>query len=221
MKHRILALVATCWFIANSPLAQAALFDFPALIDGSSGTITGTLANGAAFSGNPGEAAFQIFTWTEDGIALTATSTHVSGAETYAYLDSIDAGRHAGLGVCQNVSSGNQCTPTSDDNVTLGEILNTAFDQQVAIDFGTSTFRDADHYLFNPDIEVNVDSSGWAALDTSSMLIGSLFQFRTLDNSNQFYISTLAVSAVPEPSAYLLMGIGLLVIGFAGRKQLS
>jgi hypothetical protein len=221
MKHRLPGLVVAYLLLANIQLASAASFDFPTLIDSAGGSITGTLANGNPFSGNPGEAAFQELSWTVDSITLTASASHVLDPTTYAYLDSIYQGRGGGLGVCQDVSSGNQCSPSSDDNVTTGEVLITSFDQTVAIDFGTSVFRDTDHYVFAPDIEVNVDDGGWMALDLGSMLTGIVFDFRTLNTQNQFYISELSVSAVPEPSTYLLMGIGLLAIGFASRRQLA
>jgi hypothetical protein len=227
MKHKLLGLAAACLLLGNIPLASAALFDFPALIDGNTGSITGTLANGSAFSGNPGENAFQNFSWTVDGLTLTASASHVSDPTVYAYLDEIFQGRGGGLGVCQSVTSGNQCSPSSDDNVTVGEVLTTSFNQMVSIDFGASVLRDTDHYIYSTDypyapyVEVSVDSNGWTMLDPLSILTGTVFDFRTLQTGSQFYLSELSVSAVPEPSTYLLMGIGLLLLGFVSRRQLA
>ena len=97
--------------------AQAVPFNFQQLIDTNNGTISGTLANGDSFLGNPSEAAFQSFSWNVSGIELMVSGSSTNDSTTYAYLDS----GMAGLGVCKNSSGSNQCNPGNDGNVTVDE----------------------------------------------------------------------------------------------------
>ncbi len=215
MSIRFQSIVLGSLLTFSVQLTHAAIFDFANLVDSSNGSISGTLANGTAFSGNPAEAAFIDFTWSVANLSLTASGSHATDTSVYAYLDK----GNAGLGVCQNATGSNQCSPNSDDNVTLNEVLHVSLDKIATIDFSDSVFRNDSHGVFDPVIEVNVDSLGWIALNTTGLLTGSLFEFRTLDDREQFYVSSLSVTPVPEPSTYLLMGLGLLILGLGLRKQ--
>ncbi|GMR08492.1 MAG: hypothetical protein BMS9Abin26_1497 [Gammaproteobacteria bacterium] len=215
MSIRLQSIVLSSLLAISAQVAHAAIFDFANLVDTSNGSISGTLANGTVFSGNPSEAAFSNFTWNVDNLSLTASGSHATDTSVYAYLDK----GNAGLGVCQNATSSNQCSPSSDDNVTLNEVLYLSFDKIATIDFSDSVFRNSGHGVFNPSIEINIDGLGWNALDITGLLTASLFEFRVLNDREQFYISSLSVTPVPEPSTYLLMGLGLLVLGLSLRKQ--
>ena len=214
MKNVIQPIVLAGLLSTASIQANAAIFDFIDLIDNNNGTITGILGNGGGFAGNPGEAGFQTFDWTVGGLTLTATGTN-GGNNAFAYLDS----NNAGLGVCGSVTGGNQCSPSSDDNVTVGEILNLGFDKLASIDFNAVVFRDAGHNVFNPMIEVNVDGGGFAALDLTSTLQGNSFAFRTLSQNNQFYINVLSANAVPVPGVLSLIALGLVGFGAIFRRK--
>jgi hypothetical protein len=218
MNKRILGWALACCLLVPGQAALAAVFDFPALIDGSSGQISGTRANGTGFGpANPGELGFRTFDWTESGVTLTASATY-NGGLAYAYLD---AGT-AGLGVCRVATSSNQCTPSSDDNVTTGEVLKLSFDKLVSVSMLSTYFRDTDHKLYGsiPDsVQVSIDGGSWTQLNTLTSLVGHQFDLRTTSNLGQFYVSVMDVTAVPEPSTWLLFGLGLLGFILVARRQ--
>ena len=232
MKNTITSFLAI-GLIFGAANANAIEFDFQRLTDitGTSpynGSFSGTLANGNLFSGSPGEAAYQSFTWTIDGLSVSASATHSTGKAAYAYLDQ----GNAGLGVC---SSGlktdrkgpNQCDPGNDDNVTINEILNLTFSQKVLINIADATFRDGGHGLYNypaPSLQYSVDGGGWLNFGTNmnveSKLQGTSFEFRTESDSNQFYIDTF-VASVPEPTTTTMLGLGLLLLAGNVRRKLK
>ena len=218
MKTKIIHSIALAGLLGvASTQASASVYNFVNLIDTANGTITGTLGNGNAFAGNPGEAGFQTFDWTVDGLTLTATGrTAASGA--FAYLDS----GNAGLGVCKALNGNNQCAPSSDDNVTVNEILDLHFDKLAKIDFNQGVFRDAGHDIINPNIEISVDGSSFSTLNLDSMQQGTDFEFRTLNSANQFYISVLSADAVsvPTPGTLVLFALGLVGLSVARRKHI-
>jgi len=80
--------------------------------------------------GYPNPAGFSV---TVDGITVTATA----GLSTDSvYMDSYFEGRPGGLGVCQQLDSAKQCTPSDDDNLTTNghtEVLILTFSQEVTI----------------------------------------------------------------------------------------
>ena len=214
MKTKLIQSIALVGLLGvASTQASASVYNFVDLIDTANGTITGTLGNGDAFAGNPGEAGFLTFDWTVDGLTLTATgSTAANGA--YAYLD---AG-NAGLGVCKALNAGNQCTPGSDDNVTVNEILDLHFDKLAEIDFNQVVFRDEKHKIINPNIEISVNGGSFSALDLTSVQQGTDFAFRTPDQANQFYINVLSAEAIPTPGTLVLLALGLVGLGVSRRK---
>ncbi len=81
MKTKIIQSIALAGLLGvASTKASASVYNFVDLIDTASGTITRTLGNGSAYAGNPGEAGFQTFDWTVDGLILTATGNTATGA---------------------------------------------------------------------------------------------------------------------------------------------
>jgi len=140
MKYFKILLALGAFALAQSPAVSAATFDFVGYAAGNEG-------------GYPSG-----FTVTEDSITLTATGKYGQG-EAYAYLDDLSGGREAGLGVCQKLDGGNQCSPSSDDNVTKGETLILNFGQTVNLE--TLNLSNGNHYSkkdsFNGTFGLTID----------------------------------------------------------------
>lgn len=131
-------------FIAGSTTANAMLIDFAGLAD----------------SVVPGEGSVEgTFQLVSAGVYLRYSSN------VNAYLDKTSGGRLGGLGACNNLGGaggvGDQCVPSSDDNVGIAanpgggdpETVTLSFfddalgTNAITVDFATGFFRDADHYL--------------------------------------------------------------------------
>ena len=157
-----------------------------------------------------------------DGVYLMFSATSTSG-EGYAYFDK----GTAGLGVCTTTVA-TQCSPTSDDNLTLGETLTLSVfsdaDGQNPLDvtLGNIVFRDANHNLINDQSTIlfGVDGGG---LVSTSMLgfgwsdMGSSFTFGY--DRKEYYISSMLVSEIPEPATWLMMIIGFGIVSAATRRS--
>jgi len=168
-------------------------------------------------------------TFSNSGIDLTASGEYYNGQNwqaANAYLDDHWNGHgDAGLGVCKTITSSLQCNPGSDDNVTIGEKLILDFGQQVTIseiimaDGEHGTAFTGDYRLLIDNIEI-LGSHSLAALLTLSSFTGQVFEFwndnDTEVKGNEFYISSLTVSAVPIPAAAFLFAPALL--GFMGLR---
>ena len=240
MHHPLLKALMPILFLLTTHV-QAVVFDFQELTDTANGAISGEWADGTSFGpANSGERAFNYFDWTQSGITLTASASY-AGTGTYsdsygtaysegddlkawAYLDQ----GHAGLGVCSlglksDGKGSNQCNPGGDDNVTINEILQITFDQDVSIDFTQTDFRNAGHTLFDPTLFISLDSgSTWSLMDPSATLISDRFFFKTMDNHNQFYIDALSVVAQPsevsEPNAFALFALTLAIFSLRRKR---
>ena len=201
MKN-VLFSIATLLFAMS---ANAATFDFAGYADGSYGE--GVHSN-----------------FSEDGINLTAsgyTSPNFS-TEAYPYLDAGDAG----LGVCKTTN----CAGSTDDNVNDGEMLKLSFDQSVSL--GDTSFRNKDHGTnFGGEIYLSVDGGSLHTLDLSTATAGLLslagytgkiFEFYNYpqdSGTDDFYINSMNVSAVPVPAALWLFAPALMgLLGLRRRK---
>jgi len=229
MKN-IICLIAMLGFASGS--AYASTFNFGDYADGIN-------SNGSTFSNSLmnsglGEFGYTSYSATNDGITVTATGSYVDSEgntqDAYAYMDGKWRNR-AGLGVCKVLNSGDQCAPSSDDNITYNEKLTLVFDTTVSLD--GLRFVDGEHYTnFDGDFQLRINNDD-SLLYTLSLaefplfgstipFIGNTFEFISLAGRNsgyaeEFYINTLNVSAVPLPAAAWLFGSALL--GFAGFKR--
>jgi len=162
------------------------------------------------------------------GTGYTLDITGYDGStKTYAYLD---AG-HGGLGVCPSLTGGLQCSPSSADNVTVGEILKFEFSSAVVIEeIWFNNLHDSDYSLLGD--KINIGGSGYTFLAGDSLAGGDWkytpdrnvaagSPFEISYNNEQFYVSRMMVSvnAIPEPETYAMLLAGLGLLGFAARRR--
>jgi len=219
MKKIIFALIAAA--AATSFQVQAATFDFQAYADGSASNgevFVNSLSNSGL--GEYGYSSYSVEA--TDGIKVTATGNN-GDSPAFAYLDS----GNAGLGVCKALTTGHQCTPSSDDNVTSGETLVLTFNQEVS--FTDMTLRNGGHgTTFGEDstFQLTIDNVLFGDVLLGDLKLfdwgsGTVFEFFNSSgeaNPDVFYIDSMTVvSAVPLPAAVWLFGSALL--GFTGFRK--
>jgi len=167
---------------------------------------------------------------TGDGFALDITGTKF-GSAAFAYLD---AG-HGGLGVCGVLTTGSQCNPSDDDNVTTGDVLTMTFDQAVTIDkIWFNNNHDGDGTLSGNKVKIGgtdyslVSATGvpsfnddWTPNVSFSVAAGGSLSFALAsDHADQFYVSGMTVTAaIPEPETYAMLLAGLGLLGFVARRR--
>ncbi len=198
-------------------VANAALFDFQ-------GWVT---ANGE--QGFTNASPFQL---TDSGLTLTATAFESPGMlDSHVYMDGVFNGIIGGMGVCTNLDSGNQCVPSSDDNVSIdgtnGETLSWGFN--LAVGQFTLELGDADHFDYgNRDFLYRLDAGPWmtGTTDVNGLVTlngggAGVIDFRPVAAgfSNQFYIRNADVNVVPVPAAVWLFASGLLGLAGVARRR--
>ena len=173
------------------------------------------------------------------GLSVTASGRSLDGLTPYfMYLDGLlggNASKPGGLGVCQSLN----CAGSSDDNLTIGEVLVLKFDRLVTID--EITFSNGIHvdvYDGNFGLAIDPSTLPTLATDFDEYLLTAVFTPGVPLNGMEFsfiapstvldedssdlrrlYISSITVTAVPEPSSLFLLGFGLLAGGVTFRKS--
>lgn len=199
-------------------VASAALFDFQAWI-----------ANNSE-QGFTNSSPFQL---TDSGVTLTATAYESPNmTDSNVYMDGLFNNIIGGMGVCTTLTGNNQCTPSSDDNVSIdgtnGETLSWSFSQsitQMTLELGN-----ADHFDFaGSNFEYRLGGGAWNTGTTDAngfvtLLLSSAdpIDFRPVGVGfdNQFYIRNADVTVVPVPAAVWLFGSGLIgLVGVARRRR--
>jgi hypothetical protein len=188
------------------------------------------LADAPVGPGELGESAWSTLTLTPTGFTVSITGT-LNGSAAYAYLDS----GNAGLGVCQNLdgspaanmahpgSTANLCLPSSDDNVRQFEKLSLVFNTNVVI--GSIWFNnnhDTDFSLLGNTINIGGSNYTFGGADGPngsgdflktgpySVAANTPFNIEWVDE--QFYLSKMDVSVVPEPPSAVLAVVGLFAL---------
>jgi hypothetical protein len=221
MTIRIFSKAALAGFalvIAQS--ASAATFDFVSMADnpGDANYILGSELNWQDTTFSSG--------LTIGGIELDASGSNVNNKSADAFFDK----GTAGLGVCSTAGpsgGGSGCatnigSDTSDDNVSGsqgGETLTLDFNQTVGL--FDLFFRNSSHGAMNGSLTVNgglLTVVAGLVTGGSNFLAGSaVYNFKY--TGDQFYLSTVSVSAVPLPAAGLLLFGALGGLGAIGRRR--
>jgi hypothetical protein len=229
MTNTRIAALALTLCLGVSPVANAATIDFKALADGALG-----------------ESAWDpLHILISPGFTLDITGSGPGGSDAYAYLDSRTgpaASQTAGLGVCGDLITGapvgarpglktNICDPSSDDNVKGGETLHLVFNQKVVItglwfnnnhdtDFllnGNTISIGGAAFLFNAGHRDATFGNDWKVSNAYIANTSIDIAHTGPPLGEQFYLSKMEVTAVPEPASVFGAGLGVLGIGLLRR----
>ncbi|TAK95300.1 MAG: PEP-CTERM sorting domain-containing protein [Aquabacterium sp.] len=126
---------------------------------------------------------------------------------------------HAGLGV----AALNGAAISTDTSIDQAEGISLLFANPVSV-LGF-TFFDVNHQAFAPGsaptIQLIVDERNYTLNAADTSLLSSIKgkEFTLLGGATSYYLGAVRIAAVPEASTWALMGLGLVGIGLAARRQ--
>jgi hypothetical protein len=187
--------------------------------------------------GGYGEGAWSPLVLNVGGATVTITghATDDNDAAQYAYLD----WGTAGLGGCKDaVNAGsvntqqagrtsNNCSPSSDDNITTNEYLQFVFDRNVTVN--NLWFNNNHDGGFGAGDLVKIDGADFAVMTgyaggangIGSFNVSANTAFKVAFSNEQFYISGMDVTAVPdEATTLVLLTVGMVSL-FAMKLRVS
>lgn len=229
--------------VVNPVAAAETIFDFANLKGGSGDFVpeaapnVSTCTGGDICSSDVSVGLGGTLTYRSDDIFVDVTGFYSGNSENIAsVVQDHETGYNgqlygstatgAGLGVYHSVNP-----PTNDDNVTAGETLQLSFDQVVTL--GTLGLRSEGHnttgWISNAQFQYSINGSNWttALLPSGSgafalNLTSQDFWFRYGPGDgtpDQFYVSSVSVTPVPEPEIYAMLATGLGLLGWARRRK--
>ena len=237
MKTRIVPLAALLTLLFSSQ-AGAVTFDFIDLTEKAGGLGESSWSSLSA-TDHPD---LNYFGFSVTGHATNDLPNTVGGPPDLAQFAYLDWGT-AGLGVCKDAvgapsgantgSGGNSCSPSSDDNVTVGEYLDFTFTESVLVENIWFNNNHDGGFDGSDMVTIGVLSQGLVSYSVmtgladgpngiGSFLMGPNDILRVAYNNEEFYVSGMAVSAVPVPAAVWLFGSALLgFVGYGRRTNVS
>ena len=239
---RVLSVVSLFTLLSAPVVAAPVVFDF-ANLKYSGGINTGFLpTDGIACSGgdlcssNIVSSLSGDLSFTNGGLTVHAKGSYKGGdfGSKAAVVQDHENGYNgklsgkdaigAGLGVYHLKSD------TSDDNITSKEAIWLHFDQNVSL--SSVGFRAEGHnttgWIANATFQYSFDNSTWTTgllpKDVGQFALSHTghdfyFRFGGGSKADQFYISSMTVSAVPEPETYAMLLIGLGLVSFSLRSK--
>lgn len=233
INFRKTAVVISMALASSAAMAGPTLWNFTTLTPVSGGsTGVGSGAVGCGFNSLK-DICGTAMTFAQGTLSVTATGSYkglsmngqtpVRVVQDHWYTDtkgtrrtSDDVERYVGLGVYHKINY------TSDDNVTNHEMLTLTFNQEVTLT--GLNFRQEGHDAFsnstNKTFSFNGDSKKLGGSISGLSVTGTTFTFGYGgDCPDQFYLSGMTVTAVPEPETYAMLLAGLGLMGAVARRR--
>ncbi len=224
IKSKTSYLLAGLASLAIATPASAVIIDFTTANLGVSG---GNAYNSVGMSVGGIGVDVTAYTIENDGNGAISASSLISGVGLGVYVSSSN-----NLGVSSSASDGHDLDGGSSSSTSdLDEGLLFSFDQTVSLDFvDFDRFGSSDDFNLTVDgmlmlLDFNSTSTSLLAVASGSTsnfdfsnIVGQEFLFWADGGSDDFRIDSMNVSAVPEPSSILLLGLGVAGLSFTRRK---
>lgn len=172
-----------------------------------------------------------------DGVNVLFEANSTNNAYLDASVGSPPNTLPGGLGVCSSLTTAEQCTPSSDDNVSSGEAVKLTFfteaddTAQETVDFAVGQFRDANHAVIATDSQdtLKIGINGAAATsitfeDALTTLFEDVMNITFEFDGTQFYVTVAAALepgefTIPIPAAFPMLAGGLGLLGLLGWRR--